>query len=364
VLPEDLPLTPDEIVKLLKASGYNQKELAKQLKLSDATVSKWVNGLGNPSRDSADKLRALKPRPDHIRPWNAYVAEAKARVVSNRLPPLPTEAAIPPPAVDPEAFAVSVAAKLRDAVAGEVKAVLPTAQAVASEVKAVIHTAQDVAAEVKATLPTAQDVAAEVKAIISTAQDVAAEVKAIIPTAQDLAAEVKATMPKPADDANVAALVMRHAAPYLKFLAISAALIVTVVVGGTGSIVVLSYRTAAPFSLSAARTGQDESTRRIEIDERLLGFRSSGESSMGQNKTGRPMPRTRLRSKHLGLDQAVAPCEGSETELYGLCWKLTGHSAPCPSTEYQEGNRCYIPMFDAPKEPTSETREPPNPEQR
>jgi hypothetical protein len=170
-------------------------------------------------------------------------------------------------------------------------------------------------------------------------------------------------MPKPADDANVAALVMRHAAPYLKLLAISAAIIVTVVVG-TGSIVVLSYRTAAPFSFSTARTGQDESTRRAEVAERLEDIRSSGGSSMGQSKTGQPMPRTRLHSKRLGLDQAVAPCEGSETELYRLCWRQTAHSAPCPSDNYQEANKCYVPVFDPPKEPTSETREAPNPEQR
>ncbi len=87
MLPEDLPLTPEEIGRLIKASGYSQKELARQLNVSDAAISKWVNGLGAPSRDNAHKLRALIPRPDHARWWAAYVAEANARVVSNRLPP-------------------------------------------------------------------------------------------------------------------------------------------------------------------------------------------------------------------------------------------------------------------------------------
>ena len=87
MLPEELPLTPDEIRKLLEASGYNQKELAAELDLSDATVSKWVTGQGRPLRDNADKLRALRPRPDHIREWNTYVAEARARVLINRQPP-------------------------------------------------------------------------------------------------------------------------------------------------------------------------------------------------------------------------------------------------------------------------------------
>src|SRR4051812_33402573 len=120
MLSEELPLTPEEIGRLMKAAGYNQKELAEQVKLSEATVSKWVNGLGTPSRDNADKLRALVPKPDHIRSWHTSLAEAKARIVSNRNPDLP--ALSPGLPVDYEALGMSVAAKLRDGVAEAVKA--------------------------------------------------------------------------------------------------------------------------------------------------------------------------------------------------------------------------------------------------
>jgi len=88
----------------------------------------------------------------------------------------------------------------------------------------------------------------------------------------------------------------------------------------------------------------------------------SAESSMGQGKTGRPMPRTRLRWN--GLDQAIAPCAGAATELYRLCWIETAHSPPCPSDAFQEGNKCYVPVYEPPKEPASETQAPPNPERR
>jgi hypothetical protein len=115
-----------------------------------------------------------------------------------------------------------------------------------------------------------------------------------------------------------------------------------------------------------AGTEPHEATRQSASEgsggrDRGVRFRAGG-INLGERKSGRPMPRTRLRWD--GQDQAVAPCEGSETELYRLCWKATAHSPPCPSDEFQEGKKCYIPMFEPLKPPASETHAPPDLEQR
>jgi hypothetical protein len=271
-------------------------------------------------------------------------AEVKAALPGVYAAAAEVKAAIP--TAQDVAAAVKAAVPTVQAVAAEVKAALPTAQAVAVEVKAVVPTAQDVAAEVKAALPTAQAVAAEVKAVVPTAQDVAAEVKAALPTVQAVAAEVKATMPKPADDATVAALVMRHAAPYLKTLAISAVIIVAVVVG-MGSVVALSCRSAAPFS--AVLTSLVEHAARGDRGSSWswgvpIGDQAVGED-MGGRKTGRPVPREALPG------QAVAPCRGSAVTLHGSCWLPVRADAPCPSDLFQEGDQCYAPIPATPKTP-------------
>jgi len=85
-------------------------------------------------------------------------------------------------------------------------------------------------------------------------------------------------------------------------------------------------------------------------------------SNMGQSKSkagaGRPMPHAGLRG------QAISPCQGSETTLYGFCWVETRQSAPCPSDQFQEGEKCYRPIHEPPRKPESETTQPPNPEHR
>jgi hypothetical protein len=49
--------------------------------------------------------------------------------------------------------------------------------------------------------------------------------------------------------------------------------------------------------------------------------------------------------------QAVTPCQGSERTLYGSCWILTGDAAPCPPDQFQDGQRCYVPVMDHSKPP-------------
>jgi hypothetical protein len=95
-------------------------------------------------------------------------------------------------------------------------------------------------------------------------------------------------------------------------------------------------------------------------DERRLNARPIAEGDMDKTKKkGRPVPHTRLRY------QAVAPCQGTETTLHGLCWlKIADYSSPCPPDLYEEGNACYKPVHEMPTPPKSETTQPPNPEQR
>jgi len=44
--------------------------------------------------------------------------------------------------------------------------------------------------------------------------------------------------------------------------------------------------------------------------------------------------------------QAVTPCRGSERTLHGSCWIETRDDAPCPPDQFQEGQRCYVPVMD------------------
>jgi len=339
VLPEELPLTPDEIRKLIKASGHNQKELADELGLSEATVSKWVNGLGTPSRDNADKLRALRPRPSSIREWNTYVAEAKARVVANRLPPLPSEPTPLAPAVDPEVLATSVAAKVRDSV---VEAVQASSGEVARAVQAC-------AAEVKAT-----------RDVIPSTSDIATAVKAALPTARELAAELRASQPKPLDEAMVTASARALAAPYLKRMAIGAAIVVSVVVAGVGTMVVQGGRTVecGPTTTNVAGDAARESHR---SDGWFRGPRVAEPgigTALGERKPAPSGPRMMPHQPLPG--QARAPCLGHETTLHGACWiKVADQSAPCPRELYQQGQSCYLAIPADPKSPSSETPRPP-----
>ncbi|HLL83005.1 MAG TPA: helix-turn-helix domain-containing protein [Longimicrobium sp.] len=198
MISEELPLTPEEIARLIKASGRNQKSVAAELGVRSATVSNWVNGMGSPSHENAAKLRALKPLPRAVPDWTAYLADVKARIARNRNPP-----ELPLVAVDPEPIAESVAAKVgtRSQLADAVRAAIPTASQTADAVKAAIPTATDAANAVKSVIPTAPEVAKAVKTVIPTAADIAGAVKTVIPTAAEVAGAVKTAIPTASDTA-------------------------------------------------------------------------------------------------------------------------------------------------------------------
>jgi len=62
--------------------------------------------------------------------------------------------------------------------------------------------------------------------------------------------------------------------------------------------------------------------------------------------------------------QQVAPCSGSSEVIYGGCWYETGKKTPCPSDQFQEGQKCYVPIHAKEPKHSSETVRSPNPEQR
>ncbi|HLL82977.1 MAG TPA: helix-turn-helix domain-containing protein, partial [Longimicrobium sp.] len=250
MISEELPLTPEEIARLIKASGRNQKSFAAELGIRPATVSNWVNGVGSPSHENAAKLRALKPLPRAVPEWTAYMADVKARIARNRNPP-----ELPLVAVDPEPIAESVAAKVAtpSQLADAVKAVIPTAPEVADAVRAVIPTASQTADAVKAVIPTATEVADLVKSVIPTAPEVADAVRAAIPTATDIATQLKATVPTAQDvAAEVNATI--PIASLAKTMKRGVALIVAVVVLGVSAMAALAYRAASSgHALASAR---------------------------------------------------------------------------------------------------------------
>jgi len=87
------------------------------------------------------------------------------------------------------------------------------------------------------------------------------------------------------------------------------------------------------------------------------GLRPHAGTEMSRKPKARRVPHTPLPG------QAVSPCQGSETTLYGHCWlKIADTSAPCPLDLFEDGNSCYVPSQDAPKpQPPSETRKLSNP---
>jgi len=60
--------------------------------------------------------------------------------------------------------------------------------------------------------------------------------------------------------------------------------------------------------------------------------------------------------------QRVAPCPGSSKVMYGGCWYVTEEKAPCPSDQFQEGQKCYVPIHAKEPKSSSETAQPLNPE--
>jgi DNA-binding transcriptional regulator YiaG len=291
VISEELPLTPEEIARLIKASGRNQKSVAAELGVRSATVSNWVNGVGSPSHENAAKLRALKPLPRALPDWTAYLADVKARIARNRNPP-----ELPLVAVDPEPIAESVAAK--------------------------VGTRSQLVDAVKTAIPTATDVANAVKTVIPTATDVAIQVKATVPTAQDIAAEVRATLP-------IAALV--------KTLKRGAALVVVVVLLGVSAMVALGYRVAAATERELAQVSYFRS---------VLGTLLK----LGKKTDELWIPKDAFPGQKLAKD-----CDASlgEEPINGGCWVPVDprRMAPPCGKLFRHGDTCYRPVSADPAKP-------------
>ena len=379
MISEELPLTPEEIARLIKASGRNQKSFAAELGIRPATVSNWVNGVGSPSHENAAKLRALKPLPRAVPEWTAYMADVKARIARNRNPP-----ELPLVAVDPEPIAESVAAKvatpsqLADAVkaviptapevadavraviptasqtADAVKAVIPAAPEVADAVRAAIPSASQTADAVKAVIPTATEVADLVKSVIPTAPEVADAVRAAIPTATDIATQLKATVPTAQDvAAEVNATI--PIASLAKTMKRGVALIVAVVVLGVSAMAALAYRAASSgHALASARlppvsdaaTGAHGAPGIEAYLRAVLGTLLD----LGKKVEENWIPKSPYPGQKLEKD-----CDRSlgETPINGGCWVPVAPSlmAPPCGKLFRHGDLCYRPVSADPTKP-------------
>lgn len=84
MLPDEFPLGPDEIARLMKVAGYNQGLLAERLGVTRAAISRWINGIGRPSPKNEAALRAVQPRPGKAKSWATFLAYVDATIAANR----------------------------------------------------------------------------------------------------------------------------------------------------------------------------------------------------------------------------------------------------------------------------------------
>ena len=346
MISEELPLTPEEIARLIKASGRNQKAVAAELGIRPSTVSNWVNGVGSPSHENAARLRALKPLPKAVPDWTAYMADVKARIARNRNPP-----ELPLVAVDPEPIAESVAARVGtpSQLADAVKAAIPTASQTADAVKAVIPTATEVADAVEAVVPTVPQVAEAVKSVVPTASEVADAVRAVVPTAPEVADAVRAVVPTAPHVANAVKAVVPTAqqvaaevkatlafATLVRTVRLSAALSVAVVVLGVGAMVALGCSTSVGDRLATV-TDFLRTTLGISLDM--------------SKKTGELwIPKEPFPGQKLGKD--CNPRQG-EVAINGGCWIQIGNMAPPCGEIFRHGDLCYRPVSADPAKPAA-----------
>jgi eukaryotic-like serine/threonine-protein kinase len=65
---------------------------------------------------------------------------------------------------------------------------------------------------------------------------------------------------------------------------------------------------------------------------------------------GMPMP------KNPRQGQKRPPCGPGQVAVNGACWAgpIKGQEAPCPQGMFDHQGECYFPIFDTPRQPTSE----------
>ncbi|HLL54602.1 MAG TPA: helix-turn-helix domain-containing protein [Myxococcaceae bacterium] len=346
VIPEELPLTPEEIGRLIKASGRNQKSLAAELGVREATVSQWVTGSGSPSRDNADKLRALKPLPVAQREWVAYLADVRARVAQLK------NADAPFVAVDPEPIAVRVAAVVGTAseIASSVKSIIPTASEVADAVRTAIPSASQVADAVRSTVPTPRELADAVKSVIPSATEVADAVKAAVPvpTVREVAAEVQATLPKPADAATLSAA----DAPFLKPLKVTAAIVISTVVLGVGAMIALAFHAYAAPERDLARVTQPPPVRGVATGVTGRGFDLRTFLGALLN-LGKKVQENWIPKEPFPGQKDAKDCDPDlgETPINGGCWVPIRNMVPPCAKLFRHGDGCYRPVSADPQKP-------------
>ena len=374
MIPEELPLTPEEIGRLIKASGRNQKSLAAELGVREATVSQWVTGSGSPSRDNADKLRALKPLPVAQREWVAYLADVRARVAQLK------NADAPFVAVDPEPIAVRVAAVVGTAseIASSVKSIIPTASEVADAVRTAIPSASQVADAVRSTVPTPRELADAVKSVIPSATEVADAVKAAVPTPRELAdavksvipsatevadavkaavpvptvrevaAEVQATLPKPADAATLSAA----DAPFLKPLKVTAAIVISTVVLGVGAMIALAFHAYAAPERDLARVTQPPPVRGVATGVTGRGFDLRTFLGALLN-LGKKVQENWIPKEPFPGQKDAKDCDPDlgETPINGGCWVPIRNMVPPCAKLFRHGDGCYRPVSADPQKP-------------
>ena len=102
-----------------------------------------------------------------------------------------------------------------------------------------------------------------------------------------------------------------------------------------------------PSSVNVAiGTGAVEEVAKRQGADAIWPFQTLLAGEMGKPK-GRPVPHQPLPG------QDVAPCKGSARTLHGSCWFLSGDVAPCPPDQFEEGGKCYAPIYAVPKDSPS-----------
>ena len=286
-----------------------QARLAKRLGLSVDYLQKMEVGRKPLLIRHVDELAQIRPAEARAQEFASLLAELRAAVVARVETQLAQAESERDAAVDPEAIAAAVAAQLPkldvDALAAGIADKLPKLDPEA------------VATSVAARIPTPR---------LDT---------------DEVARKVADALPRPPDPPDPLALVRTVVIELVKAAARDFGPWVGVgTAGGVMAVGCLVLMAACRWPVVSNNNGQQEPYGS------LINGIGAG---MGEHKPVRLMPHKPLPY------QATKPCQGSAATLYGACWIGTDKTAPCPPDQYEEGQKCYIPVAADPGVPVTET---------